>query len=69
MAKMTHTNRANAVREATDHLSAAVFAANKSLIEYGPSDARTLVLWEAVEKLGATVHRQSRLLAGKSRGG
>jgi hypothetical protein len=25
--------------------------------------------WEIVENLGATVHRQSRILAGKSRGG
>jgi hypothetical protein len=26
-------------------------------------------LWAAVEEHGATIHRQSRILAGKSRGG
>lgn len=32
-------------------------------------ESAALAAWEEVERLGAIVHRQSRILAGKSRGG
>jgi hypothetical protein len=35
----------------------------------GADESDVRALWERVEMLGATVHRQSRILAGKSRGG
>jgi hypothetical protein len=53
--------RVAAVQEATKALPAALKAA--------AADPDNEALWEAVEQLGATVHRQSRLLAGKTRGG
>jgi hypothetical protein len=46
-----------------------ILAAVDALKVYGPDDARTMRAWEAVEVNGATVHRQARILAGKSRGG
>jgi hypothetical protein len=49
------------VNEAALWLPAAVAAANLD-----PSDT---ALWAEVERLGAIVHRQARLLAGKPRGG
>lgn len=54
---------------AVDALPALVQRAVVALTSYGPSDERTLKAWEAVEVHGATIHRQSRLLAGKSKGG
>jgi hypothetical protein len=57
----TREARAAQVAEAVEQLPAALRAAQAA-----PDDE---ALWEAVERLGATVHRQSRLLAGKSRGG
>ena len=49
------------VQAASAALPAALRAAQAN-----PDD---LTLWAAVEELGATIHRQSRLLAGKSKGG
>lgn len=66
---LTPVQRANNVRAAVDSLAALTFAAVKCLTEFGPADSRTLSAWEAVELQGAVVHRQSRLLAGKSKGG
>ena len=37
--------------------------------QYGPTNAQAVAAWELVEVNGATIHRQSRLLAGKSKGG
>ena len=57
---MNDSQRAAKVAAAVEQLPAALAA------------ARTYpgtVSWERVEKLGATVHRQARLLAGKSKGG
>lgn len=54
-----------AVRELPTLTAQAVGALNT----YGASDPRTIRAWEAVEIHGATIHRQSRLLAGKSKGG
>lgn len=65
----TPSNRAAAVTAATKELGPLVTAAVYALNNYGASDPRTIAAWEAVEKHGATVHRQARLLAGKSKGG
>jgi hypothetical protein len=46
-------------------LTAAIAAASDP--SNTPADVQSL--WEAVENIGATIHRQSRILAGKSRGG
>lgn len=54
---------------AVDSLPAAVAAAKAAAFEHGWTDPRTIAAWADVEVLGATVHRQSRLLAGKSKGG
>lgn len=61
--------RAQKVVAAIDGLADSIARAVDCLTAYGPSDERTLTAWETVEKSGATVHRQSRLLAGKSKGG
>lgn len=66
---LTPAQRANNVRQAVDSLGTVTFAAVKALNQWGPSDPRTVAAWETVEQHGATVHRQSRLLAGKSKGG
>ncbi len=50
-------------------LPALILRATVAMAEWGPSDPRTFAAWEAVETNGATIHRQARLLAGKSRGG
>lgn len=57
----TRAQRAADVSAATKALPAALRAAK--------SDPDNLALWVTVETLGATIHRQSRLLAGKPRGG
>lgn len=66
---MTPTARFVAVKIAADALPVALLAAAQALDAYGATDARTLRAWELVEVHGATIHRQSRLLAGKSKGG
>lgn len=63
------SQRADNVRRAVDALSATTAGALASLGAYGPTDPRTLAAWEQVEQHGAIVHRQSRLLAGKRKGG
>ena len=62
------TRRANVATAARD-LPALLVAAECASSDYGDDDPRTLAAWERVETVGATVHRQSRILAGKSRGG
>ena len=57
----TREQRAADVQAAVKALPAALRAAL--------ADPANEAAWEAVEQLGATVHRQSRLLAGKTRGG
>lgn len=66
---MTAKDRATRVVVAIVELADAIDAATSALETFGPSDERTLQYWERVEKAGAIVHRQSRLLAGKSKGG
>ena len=66
---LTRSDRARAVRLAVTELPGAILAAQDAETAYGPTDPRTLRAWELVETHGATVHRQGRLLAGKSKGG
>jgi len=60
-AAKTRDDRAAEVKAAATALRKALTAALAS-----PDD---LALWGEVERHGATIHRQSRLLAGKSKGG
>lgn len=66
---LTPAQRAANVATAIADLPRLSADAIAALAAYGPTDPRTLRAWEAVEVNGATVHRQARLLAGKSRGG
>jgi hypothetical protein len=61
--------RAANVNAAVADLQRVTIDATAALAAYGPADTRTLRAWEIVEAHGATVHRNSRLLAGKSKGG
>ena len=65
----TPAQRAADIAAATSALTSATVALSTALSTYGPSDARTIAAAETVEQHGAIVHRQSRLLAGKSKGG
>jgi hypothetical protein len=65
----TPKQRADATRVATIGLADAIAYATETLRDYGPNDSHTRDAWEAVEKRGAIIHRQARLLAGKSKGG
>ena len=66
---ITPEQRAEKVRQAIVALADDINAAVECLTVHGPSALDTLAAWERVERSGATVHRQSRLLAGKSKGG
>lgn len=66
---LTPAQRAANVAVAASRLESSVKAAIVALSTYGPTDPRSIAAWETVEADGATVHRQSRLLAGKSKGG
>jgi hypothetical protein len=57
------------VRQAARQLAGLIRTAQTWERQDGPDAAATLAAWAAVEQAGATVHRQSRLLAGKPRGG
>ena len=57
----SNEQRAADVAAAVEALPAALAAAQ--------AEPTNVALWEKVEMLGATVHRQGRLLAGKKRGG
>jgi hypothetical protein len=69
MNRKTPAQRAADVLSAVHALPALVTAAQDAALQHGWNDPRTLTAWERVEAQGATVHRQARLLAGKSRGG
>jgi hypothetical protein len=68
-AGLTPEQRSEKVVGAITDLAESIDAAVSSLRTNGPEHPVTLACWERVEKAGATVHRQSRLLAGKSKGG
>lgn len=61
MSALTRAERMAKVADAVKALRPALKAAM--------ADPANESLWEEVEKHGATVHRQGRLLAGKSKGG
>ena len=64
----SRTSRIDDVKLAAEALPGYIAAAIDA--EASGADEATLnELWEGVEMAGATVHRQSRILAGKSRGG
>ena len=65
----TPADRMTDVRTAAANLSALIDRAVAIGQRDGLTAATTLAAWEAVETNGATVHRQARILAGKSRGG
>lgn len=66
---MTREQRVSKVIDAVAILQSALVNARNFDDKNGVDHEQTLIAWEAVEKLGATVHRQARLLAGKSKGG
>lgn len=65
----TPAQRAANVALASTKVEALTKTAIAALAQHGPADARTHAAWDAVEAQGAVIHRQSRLLAGKSKGG
>jgi hypothetical protein len=65
----TRAERAADIVAAASALPALVARAQDTEREHGATDPRTIRAWENVEVNGATVHRQSRPLAGKSKGG
>lgn len=69
MPQITPEQRALKVQTAIMELALRIGAAVDSLKDDGPTADSTLQAWAKVEEAGAVVHRQSRLLAGKSRGG
>lgn len=68
MPAMNRSARIAKVEEALAALPAAIAEA-KNVEHLSSNEADAHAAWEVVEMLGATVHRQSRILAGKSRGG
>lgn len=68
-APMSPESRALKVMDAAETIAALIIAARDSAMSQGHDHPETLAAWEAVEEAGATIHRQARLLAGKSRGG
>lgn len=66
---MTPEDRATKVQQAIVQLADSITEAVESIKTNGPAHPSTLAAWSRVEHAGAIVHRQSRLLAGKSKGG
>lgn len=66
---LTPATRSQNVNVAAADLPAALKRAMHQSDTFGHGSPEALKAWEVVETLGATVHRQSRILAGKSRGG
>lgn len=65
----TPAQRAASVNTAADALPQTIARAVRVSMEHGWSHPDALAAWAVVETHGATIHRQSRLLAGKSKGG
>lgn len=66
---LSPTDRIAKVQASYDALAHALSVASAAQTDPDVSDVERFALWAVVEEHGATVHRQSRLLAGKSRGG
>lgn len=62
-------DRAASIVGAATGINALITSAIVTAENHGWDSEQAHAAWEAVEKQGATIHRQSRLLAGKSRGG
>lgn len=69
MPAKTRTARAVDVADAVRELPAALAFAEDLEVDDSAPDAQKHAAWEHVEMLGATIHRQARRLAGKSRAG
>jgi hypothetical protein len=71
MARPTFTpeRRASKVTDAAAKLAPALTAALAAMADPAATADERLAAWESVEIHGATIHRQARILAGKSRGG
>jgi hypothetical protein len=65
----TPAARAADVRAAHGKLRVLIAHAEDAAERHGWDSPEAHNAWAAVEEHGATIHRQSRLLAGKSRGG
>ena len=65
----TRADRADKVDLAAQQLPGALSRALAAEANPQTPEAVILALWADVEALGAIIHRQSRLLAGKSKGG
>jgi hypothetical protein len=66
---LTPDARVQNVNLASHDLPGALTRAMDATDAFGHGSPEALRAWEVVENLGATVHRQARILAGKSRGG
>jgi hypothetical protein len=69
MPAKTNTQRAADVKTAAAEMRKALTTALASMADADATEAERHALWAEVERHGATIHRQSRLLAGKSKGG
>lgn len=58
--------KSNAVRASEVETAA---TALREVLPAALADPSNVKAWELVERHGATIHRQARLLAGKSKGG
>jgi hypothetical protein len=65
----TPAQRFAAVEAAYAQLGALIDAQRSAIRKHGAESVAARSAAEAVEVHGATIHRQSRLLAGKSKGG
>lgn len=65
----TPQTRTVKVLDAAAKLQAAIDDAIDVTRHCGHGSPQAFAAWAAVEDIGATIHRQSRILAGKSRGG
>jgi hypothetical protein len=63
------SDRAKNVRVAYDALATALAYADAGQSDATLTPAQRQSRWDAVEVHGAVIHRQGRLLAGKSKGG
>lgn len=65
----TRDSRATDVEAALEQLPILFREALACEALHGPDEPTTLEHWARVEEQGATIHRQSRILAGKGKGG
>jgi hypothetical protein len=67
---MPTAKRVAKIREAAARIEALLAAADRATAaDPECANQATRDAWDAVENVGATIHRQSRILSGKPRGG